>query len=213
MKYYYSYSAPAYEYASNELSPTESIQRLKKGNARFMEECLKGERFSARRRHALEKGQSPFAVIVGCSDSRVPPEEIFDQGLGELFVVRSAGHIADSVTLGSIEYAVSYLGARLIVVLGHQDCGAVCAALAGKEYIGYLRHVIAPVERAIRHIKEAKTHDSASNLKEAILANIEYVAKRIKSAKPYLSSMVQQEKVKVVGALYTFHDGRVTFLP
>lgn len=208
MPYYFSYTVPAYEYAPKGLSPEEGILRLKEGNERFMAEALRNERFSAARRLSLLEGQSPFAVIVCCSDSRVPPEEIFDQGLGELFVVRTAGHVADESALGSIEYAVAFLGARLVVVLGHEDCGAVCAAVSGKEHIGYMKSVVEAVKPAVEEFRGMQNKD----LSAAVKANIKYVVERIRHAEPYLSSMVAEGNAQVVGALYTFRDGKVTFL-
>lgn len=208
MPYYFSYNMPAYEYAPKGLSPQEGVARLKEGNKRFMAEALKNERFSAARRLSLVEGQSPFAVIVSCSDSRVPPEEIFDQGLGELFVVRTAGHVADESALGSIEYAVAFLGASLVVVLGHEDCGAVCAAMSGKQHIGYMKSVVEAVKPAVEGVRASLGNDLCA----AVQANVRYVVERIKKAEPYLSSMVAEAKVQVVGAVYTFHDGKVTFL-
>lgn len=208
MPYYYSYSTPAYEYAPKDLSCHDSMVRLREGNMRFMTDSLRAERFNSSRRRELEEGQSPFATIVSCSDSRIPPEEVFDQGLGELFVIRSAGHVADQVTLGSIEYSVAYLGVRLVVVLGHEDCGAVYATMAGKDCIGYLKSVVKAIEPAVAKVRTITPND----IDRAVVANIEYVVERIRKAKPYLANMVTEKKLHVVGALYTFHDGKVSFL-
>ena len=208
MPYYFSYNMPAYEYAPEGLSPEEGIARLKEGNERFMTEALRNARFSAARRLTLLEGQSPFAVIVCCSDSRVPPEEVFDQGLGELFVVRTAGHVVDESAMGSIEYAVAFLGASLVVVLGHEDCGAVCAAISGKEHAGYMKFVVDAIKPAVEEVRAS----SGNDLPAAVRANINYVVEQIKKTDPYLASMVAEGKVRVVGALYTFRDGKVTFL-
>src|SRR5207253_8806048 len=110
------------------VAPAEAIAKLKEGNGRYASGRLQRSGQRTERRAELTKDQHPFAVIVSCSDSRVPPEIVFDQGLGDLFVVRVAGNVIDDHSLGSIEYAVDHLGVRLIVVLGHQSCGAVKAA-------------------------------------------------------------------------------------
>src|ERR1051325_7046902 len=110
------------------IAPAEAIAKLKEGNARYVSESLQHPDESKDRRTELAKSQHPFAVIVGCSDSRVPSEIVFDQGLGDLFVIRLAGHVISDEALGSIEYAIEHLNTRLVVVLGHQRCGAVQAA-------------------------------------------------------------------------------------
>src|SRR5437762_9840331 len=110
------------------VAPPEAISKLKEGNGRYTSGNLQHPGQTTERRAELAKSQHPFAIIVSCSDSRVPPEIVFDQGLGDLFVLRVAGHVIDNHSLGSIEYALDHLGVRLIVVLGHQNCGAVQAA-------------------------------------------------------------------------------------
>ena len=113
------------------MTAQESLHRLKEGNNRFVQDKLDGKLQDSSRKTSLLGGQSPFAIILGCADSRVVPELAFDTGLGELFTVRVAGNIANTSSIASIEYAVAHLGAKLIVVLGHQNCGAVAAAIAG----------------------------------------------------------------------------------
>lgn len=132
--------------------PDEALKRLVQGNARFVSDHLThaSPEQIAVARGAVSKSQAPFAVIVGCSDSRVGPEIVFDQGLGDLFVVRTAGEVVDSAALGSIEYAVEHLGSPLILVLGHQRCGAVAAAVAGAKAPGHIAAVLNAIEPAAK---------------------------------------------------------------
>ncbi|HLP43294.1 MAG TPA: carbonic anhydrase, partial [Fibrobacteria bacterium] len=164
-------------------------------------------------RSMVAKAQLPFAVIVGCADSRVPPEILFDQGLGDLFVVRVAGNVIDDHALGSIEYAVEHLGAHLIVVLGHERCGAVSAACQGGEaggHVGSLLHEIQPaVEVAHRYVKG----QAQMLLPTAVRANVERVVDQLKGSWPILGPEVREGKVTVMGAIYDLDDGLVEFLP
>src|SRR5260370_868323 len=123
----------------------EALKRLKEGNSRFVADKLAERNLGKNRRAELAKGQAPFAIILGCADSRVAPELLFDQGLGDLFVVRVAGNVTDPEILGSIEYALTELKAPLIVVLGHEECGAVKAALSEEQLSGNLAKLIARV--------------------------------------------------------------------
>ncbi len=124
-------SAMAADHATPSVPADEALSRLKAGNERFAQSKVSAGQPVAERRAATAQTQHPFAIIVGCADSRTAPEIIFDQGIGDLFVVRTAGNLVDDYALGSIEYAVEHLGSRLIVVLGHERCGAVTAALEG----------------------------------------------------------------------------------
>src|SRR5439155_16101250 len=126
-------------------SPAAAWQKLKEGNARFVSDRLAARQIGEERRARLAKGQQPFAVVLSCADSRVVPELLFDQGLGDVFVVRVAGNIADKAMLGSIEYAVEHLHVPLVVVLGHESCGAVQAALDGKPLPGNLGWLVKQV--------------------------------------------------------------------
>src|SRR5260370_12584206 len=137
------------------VSPDEALKRLMQGNTRFvfghMTHVASGQVAEARR--AVAKHQMPFAIIVGCSDSRVGPEIVFDQGLGDIFVVRTAGEVVDATALGSIEYAVDHLGSSLIVVLGHKRCGAVSAAVAPARQPRHLAAVLEAIEPAVKQTK------------------------------------------------------------
>jgi len=134
----------------------EALSRLKAGNERFAQSKVSAGQPVAARRAATAQTQHPFAIIVGCADSRTAPEIIFDQGIGDLFVVRTAGNLVDDYALGSIEYAVEHLGSRLIVVLGHERCGAVTAALAGGSAPGHIESLVRAIQPAVAASKEMK---------------------------------------------------------
>jgi carbonic anhydrase len=163
----------------------------------------------AEARRAVAKGQTPFAIIVGCSDSRVGPEIVFDQGLGDIFVVRTAGEVVDATALGSIEYAVEHLGSSLIVVLGHERCGAVSAAVARAKEPGHIAAVLKAIEPAVEQTK-GKPGDPVEN---AVRAQAVDVAKQLQDAKPILAERVHSGKLKIVAARYVLDSGKVEFLP
>ncbi|HOE17456.1 MAG TPA: carbonic anhydrase [Syntrophorhabdaceae bacterium] len=190
---------------------TEADQALKKlidGNKRFASLKQKHPNQGVRRRSEVSKGQKPFAVIVGCSDSRIPPEILFDQGIGDIFVIRDAGNIVDDVVLGSIEYAVDHLGTRLVVILGHSKCGAVTATVQGGEAHGHVGSIVKAIIPAVRKAK-GKKGDLIDN---AIRANIDIVTKQVKSSTPVIAKLVRTGKVKVVGAYYDIDTGLVQIL-
>jgi carbonic anhydrase len=181
------------------------------GNTRFvfghMTHLASGQVAEARR--AVAKGQMPFAIIVGCSDSRVGPEIVFDQGLGDIFVVRTAGEVVDVTALGSIEYAVEHLGSSLIVVLGHERCGAVSAAVAVAKEPGHIATLLRAIEPAVEQTK-GKPGDPVEN---AVRAQAIDVAKQLQNAKPILTERVHSGKLKIVAARYDLDTGKVEFLP
>ncbi len=190
---------------------TEADQALKKlieGNKRFASLKQKHPNQGVRRRAEVSKGQKPFAVIVGCSDSRIPPEILFDQGIGDIFVIRDAGNIVDDVVLGSIEYAVDHLGTRLVVILGHSKCGAVTATVQGGEAHGHVGSIVKAIIPAVKKAK-GKKGDLVDN---AIRANIDIVTKQVKSSTPVIAKLVRTGKVKVVGAYYDIDTGLVQIL-
>ena len=179
------------------------LEDLLEGNRRFVEgKMVNPNRSSARRREA-SAGQHPTAVILTCSDSRVPPEILFDRGIGDLFVVRTAGNVVDDSVLGSIEYAVAHLGVRLIMVLGHTNCGAIGAALAGIEADGHMgfitRSLQAPV-RSVRHL-EGDIGDHASRM------NVELTVAALRSSEPLLAPL--EEELTIVGCYYDIASGMV----
>lgn len=188
----------------------DALKRLLDGNAKFVagkSNAARGQDLVARRK-AVAKDQKPFAVIVSCSDSRVPPELTFDVGLGDIFVVRTAGEVVDAVAMGSIEYAVEHLGTPLIVVLGHQRCGAVSAAVAGANEPGNIPDVLKAISPAVEETK-GKPGDPVDN---AVRANALDVARRLESSGPIIAPRAQSGKVKIVAARYDLDTGRVELL-
>lgn len=185
----------------------KALRKLTWGNLRYVNERYANKNIDLERRWVLAEGQQPFAVIFGCSDSRVPPEIVFDQGLGDLFVVRTAGQTVDNITLGSIEYAVNYLGVRLIVVLGHQDCGAVKLATKNNLVPGQISSVIKEIKPAVQ-IAEMQSGSLVTN---AIINNI-YLGVDKLLASPLLRKAMLTVRLKIVGALYCIKDGKVVFL-
>jgi carbonic anhydrase len=197
------------------LGADEALRELLAGNERF----VKGRSSSPRRRprdfSALVAGQFPSAVIVGCADSRVPPEILFDVGVGDLFVVRVAGNVvsdAGPVVKGSIEYAVAELNVPLIMVLGHSNCGAVQAAIkhidAKDSLPGAINDLVELIKPAVAKSKAA----AGDPLDNAIRANVSIGVERLKGLQPILAGPVKESKVKVVGAVYDLRSGKVTMV-
>ncbi len=189
------------------LCAEDALKVLIEGNWRFMNGISMGLNRTPLRRRELVRGQSPFAAVLGCSDSRVPPELIFDAGLGELIVVRTAGIIPDEGTLGNLEYAAENLGIRLAVVLGHTGCGTVGAAVQGARSPGYLEHVL----DAIRPAVERTRRDPGEGYLNCITANVVYAVNQIAGSPPVLQRLVRKGELKVVGALYDMESGEVKF--
>jgi carbonic anhydrase len=155
----------------------------------------------------VAKGQHPIAIIVGCSDSRVAPEIVFDQGLGDLFVVRVAGNVVDDHAIGSIEYAVEHLHASLIVVLGHDRCGAVQAAISGDDAPGHIQSLVESIRPAV----EAAKSEPGDLLDNAINENVRRVVNQLQTSQPILGQEVQEGHLQVVGARYLLDGGSVRF--
>ncbi|MBA4407197.1 carbonic anhydrase [bacterium] len=191
------------QYDSNEL-----LKKLVVGNQRFAKSNMIHQNQSAQRKEEIAKGQHPIAVIVSCSDSRVPPEIVFDLGLGDLFVVRSAGNLVDDIGLGSIEYAVEHLDVRLIIVLGHERCGAVSAAVQGGEAPGHIAKLIEEIKPAVESAKK----QSGDLLDNAVISNINMIVKQLQDSEPILKEFVHNKKLKIVGARYDLDDGVVEFI-
>jgi carbonic anhydrase len=187
------------------VAPDVSLERLSRGNARASAgKALRPHQNRARRKE-LATGQQPFAVVVSCSDSRVPPEIIFDQGLGDLFVVRVAGNVVDDTALGSVEYAVEHLGSRLVVVLGHERCGAVKAALDGGEPHAHVASLVKAIQPAVEKVKDAE----GDKLDLAVRANVSRVVDQLRASEPVLKEAVEKGDVKVVGMRYDLDSGKV----
>jgi carbonic anhydrase len=192
--------------------PDQVLRKLLQGNKRFMN----GETTAPRRRPEhfanLAAGQSPLAVIVGCSDSRVPPEILFDQGVGDLFVVRVAGNVvsgAGATVKGSIEYAVAELNVSLVMVLGHTQCGAVKAAAKHIHDQDTLPGAIAELVNAIKPAVDKARNQPGDALENAIKANVGVGVERLKTLEPILAGMVKDGRVKVVGGVYDLRTGEV----
>lgn len=218
------------------VAPSEALSRLKEGNSRFTagnvqhpDESSEERAYiaknsyenpgaislgmtaeqAAKRRAELGKSQHPFAIILSCSDSRVPPEIVFDEGLGDLFIVRVAGNVLNDEGLGSIEYGVEVLGARLIVVLGHQSCGAVDAAMKTVAAKGKAPGHIQSLVTAIKPVVDATPK---GDLDTMIKANVKHVVNALHTSTPILKTKVDSGEVQVIGAYYTLDTGTVTFL-
>ncbi len=189
--------------------PAEAISRLKDGNGRYTNGNQQHPRQSTEQRVELIKSQHPFAIVVGCADSRVPPEIVFDQGLGDLFVLRVAGNVIDDHSLGSIEYAVDHLAVRLIVVLGHQSCGAVKAA---KDTIAAKTEAPAHIQSLVTAIQPAVEATVHGDLETTVKANVKDVVQALRSSTPVLKPNVDSGELRVLGAYYSLDTGAVSFL-
>jgi len=191
---------------SRRLTADESLKDLLEGNERFMSGKTMNPRRSPADFSKLAPAQAPDAVIVGCADSRVPPEILFDQGVGDLFVIRVAGNVvsgAGPTVKGSIAYGVVALGAPLVMVLGHSQCGAVKAALETKELA---------VPESVRDLVRMVSTDGEKDLDQAIVANVRSGVARLKSLEPSLTRYIETKRLKVVGAVYDLASGKVTLV-
>ncbi|MGB8932168.1 MAG: carbonic anhydrase [Anaeromyxobacteraceae bacterium] len=191
-------------------NPDVVLKQLKAGNARFAAGKSTHPDGSAARRRGLTKGQNPKAVILGCSDSRVPPELIFDEGLGDLFVVRVAGNVADPIDIGSVEYAAEHLGTGVVVVLGHHSCGAVKAtAESGGKAEGNIGAIVAEIAPAVEQAKASPGKEGL--LDDASHANARRAAAALTARSPVLAKLVEEGKLKIAVAVYDLDSGKVEF--
>jgi carbonic anhydrase len=186
----------------------QALKQLIAGNKRYVASRQLHPNQSQQRRTELSKAQQPFAVILGCADSRVPPEVIFDCGLGDLFVVRIAGHVMNDLVLGSIEYAANHLHAPVIMVLGHSKCGSVQAAISG---VGAEGHIVRLIEAIQPALDEAKKQPGYL-VNNAARANAKIIADQLKCSEPILCTLVGEGKLKVVPAFYDLDTGLVDIL-
>ncbi len=202
--------------AMESVDPDSAMRRLVEGNARFVHDLDNTTPRSFSRRGELAKGQHPFAIVLSCADSRVPPELVFDQELGDLFVVRVAGNTSDDLTLGSMEYAVEHLGSKLIVVMGHTKCGAVKAAVetsqAGKSGSDLPGHLPAVVTQIMPAVEETKG-ESGDALKNAVIRNVQRTVFALRNAEPTIKDFIATKGLRVVGAVYDIETGEVDFVP
>src|SRR5438132_10444352 len=182
-----------------------ALAKLKEGNLRFTTSDVSKGKPTAARLTETAQAQHPFAIIVGCADSRTAPELVFDQNLGDLFVIRTAGNLVDDHALGSIEYGVEHVGARLIVVLGHTRCGAVTAALESDHAPGHIDSLVRDIQPAVKAAK-GKPGDA---LAAAITENARQVAARVK-AKAALGDLAKE--VRIVSAIYDLDKGKIEWI-
>jgi carbonic anhydrase len=185
------------------------VAELKAGNAHFVAKRYQHPHQTAARQKALSSGQTPHCAILTCADSRVPPEILFDQGLGDIFDVRVAGNIAGDAETASIEYAAEHLHVPLVVVMGHQHCGAVSAALEGGTLPGKLPSLVAAIQPAV----DQSAHESGDRVDNAVRDNVVNVVAQLRAAKPVLSELVATGKLRIVGAVYSLDTGKVEWLP
>lgn len=194
-------------------SPEEALRMLKAGNSRFFGGQARRPELSAAERRAQILGQSPYAVILGCSDSRVPIEIVFDQSLGSLFITRVAGNIVEPATLGSIEYAVEHLNTRLVVVMGHEGCGAVKAALLPAadraRETPAIQALLNKIVPAVTNLP--KIRDDKAKMREAVIANVRQQVAELKR-EPAIIRAIDAKKIAVVGAFYEITSGAVDFI-
>ncbi len=190
--------------AHKQPSADQALALLKAGNHRYATHHLKHPDQSEQRMHEVENEQHPFAVILGCSDSRVPPEILFDQGLGDLFVVRVAGNVPDDEVIGSIEYAVEHLHTQLVVVLGHEQCGAVTAATHAPE----ANHTRSFTEW-LRPLVEAVRGQDGDLVHNAMCLSVSRIVQELRESEPVLQEAVEKGKVRIVGAHYELNTGKV----
>ncbi len=195
----------------------EALERLREGNRRFVAEIKNNTSNGHARRIELTAGQEPFAIILGCSDSRVPAELVFDQGLGDLFVIRVAGNIVAPSQIGSVEFAAGQFGTRLVVVLGHTNCGAISSTLdelrrPTANQSRNLRSIVDRVRPSVETLLETDLkNDPHELMHQAVRANIRASANQLRHGSEILESLIQNEGLLVVGAEYSLETGEVEF--
>lgn len=200
------------------ISAEEALTRLREGNVRFASDRPNRDALvSQARRRELGAGQAPFAIILGCSDSRVPAELVFDQGLGDLFVIRVAGNIVAPSQIGSVEFAASQFGTRLVVVLGHSRCGAILATLdelarPSSDQSRNLRSIVDRIRPCVESLLETDlSRDREALVHQAVRANIRVSANQLRQGSEILEQLIQNEGLMVVGAEYSLETGMVDF--
>jgi carbonic anhydrase len=200
------------------ISAQEALERLRAGNRRFVSEVRSHDTLTSRtRRSELAAGQEPFATILGCSDSRVPVEIIFDQGLGDLFVIRVAGNIVAPSQIGSVEFAAARFGTRLVVVLGHSRCGAIEATLAELQrptanQSQNLRAIVDRIRPAVEGLLATDLrHDPEALVQHAVRANIRAATNHLRHGSQVIEQLIQTDGLLVVGAEYSLETGGVDF--
>ncbi len=184
-----------------------ALQKLIAGNKRFCSGNPEHPNQNYKTRQEVTNGQKPFAIILSCSDSRVVPEILFDQGIGDLFVIRVAGNIVDNLILGSIEYAADHCEVPLLVVLGHSDCGAVTATLEAEGSDSHTDSILKEIQPAV----QAARNQEGDLLTNAVLANVDRVVRQLRKSEPILPYLVRQGKLTIMGAYYDLETGAVDY--
>jgi len=191
--------------AEDEITPDKALQELLDGNQRFVQRKRRNPNQTYSRLVEVAKGQKPFASILGCADSRVPSEIVFDQGLGDLFVCRIAGNIATTQQIGSLEFGSLVVGSKIIMVMGHERCGAVDAAIKGAQVPGQIGSLL----EAIKPSVESSKGKPGDKLENACKANITAQVEKLKSS-PVLSKLIDEEKLTIVGGYYDLDTGKIS---
>lgn len=192
------------------MNPAQALAQLKAGNRRFVEGRMQ-KRVLMQRVAETSLGQNPFAVVLGCVDSRVPPELVFDQDIGDIFSLRVAGNIVNADILGSMEFACKLAGAKLIVVLGHTGCGAVRAAHDGTQ-LGHFSGLLAKIMPAVKAAQEPGGNERDAFLDDVAKSNVLLAIENIKQGSAILNEMLDGGEIAIVGAMYDVSCGRVNFL-
>ena len=199
------------------ISAQQALARLREGNRRFVSDARSDAVVSDARRREVAGGQEPFAIILGCSDSRVPAEIVFDQGVGDLFVIRVAGNIVASSQVGSVEFAAARYGTKLVVVLGHSQCGAIQATLEELQQpvsnqSRNLRSIVDRVRPSVEALLATDLkHEPDALVREAVRANIRVSANHLRHGSEILERLIEREGLIVAGAEYSLETGAVTF--
>jgi len=191
------------------LSAEQAMTKLQNGNKNYVAQKMKHPDLTAARRKEMKNGQHPFATVLSCADSRVPVEIIFDQGLGDIFVIRNAGNVIDGAVMASIEYAVYHLGTKLVVIMGHENCGAVAASMASNKESHYIESAIkSPVKKSVKKCEKEHRLNAYDVTTENLNNDIEIINKK----NPKLVKYMNEHNVKLVKAYYSVSTGKVTFL-
>jgi carbonic anhydrase len=195
--------------AQNDMTPDEALAKLMEGNQRFVKQKRQNPNQTNIRLEEVAAGQAPFAAVLSCADSRVPVEIVFDRGVGDIFVVRNAGNMADGESIGSLEFGTLVLGAKVLVVIGHQSCGAVVATMQGAEVPGKIGIILDNIRPAIANYL-GKADDKAV-VKKATEANVLFQIEQLKKS-PVIAELIAKDKLKIVGAYSNLKTGEITLI-
>jgi carbonic anhydrase len=201
-------AAPEPAIAQNDITPDAALQMLIDGNQRFVEKRRQNPNQDFARITEVAQTQKPFAAILGCADSRFPSEIIFDRGFGDLFVCRVAGNVVTPEEKGSLEFGALELGVKVVMIVGHERCGAVKAAIQGGEFPGQIGSLVKSIKPAV----ESSKNQAGDKVENAVKQNVRLQASRLKES-PVISQLIQQGKLKVVGGYYDLDTGAVQIVP